>query len=450
MPSAKIPNCEDPSTWLTYDDYLARDRGVVPDILRERGDDADPGAMEVNARCFYGRDYFEREVERLWNRAWLYACRENDIPKIGDWVEFSIAGQSVLVVRDNEGSIRAMRNACRHRGMKVAQGQGNNSAFGCPFHGWTYDLDGALKTLPCAWDFPGQDRAKLGLSPVAVGIWDGWVLVNLDAAAEPLESYLGTAIARHFDRYRLGERWKRIHLGMVVHANWKVIAEAFMETYHLSVTHPTLRTTAADIQTRYDLFGLHSRLLEPVAVPCVQPGQPVTQTEIADAMLRLGLRDGHATLDARSARAQVADAYRAAAAARGVDYSHYCDSELLDSMLYVVFPNFFPWGGTFGLTYRFRPNGLDPESSIYEVILLDPVPQGESMPPDSPLQMLKEGEKFADYDDKLNGLGFLLDQDVANCARIQEGLRSLKHIVLAAQQEKMIRRFHLNLERFMI
>ena len=68
-----------------------------------------------------------------------------------------------------------------------------------------------------------------------------------------------------------------------------------------------------------------------------------------------------------------------------------------------------------------KPNSLHPESSIYEVMLLDPVPQGKSMPPDSPLQMLKEGEKFADYDDKLNGLGFLLDQDVANCARIQEG-----------------------------
>jgi phenylpropionate dioxygenase-like ring-hydroxylating dioxygenase large terminal subunit len=167
--------------------------------------------------------------------------------------------------------------------------------------------------------------------------------VNLGATAEPLESYLGPAITRHFNRYRLGKRWKRIHLGMVVHTNWKVVAEAFMETYHLPVTHPTLRTTAADIQTRYDLFGLHSRLLEPVAVPCVQPGQSVAETEIVDTMLRLALRDGQATLDSRPAREQVADAYRTAAAARGVEYSHYCDSELLDSMLYVVFPNFFPW-----------------------------------------------------------------------------------------------------------
>ena len=84
MSSAKIPNCEDPSTWLTYDDYLAHDRGVVPDILRERGEDADLRAMEVDARCFHSGDYFEREVERLWNRAWLYACRENDIPKMGE------------------------------------------------------------------------------------------------------------------------------------------------------------------------------------------------------------------------------------------------------------------------------------------------------------------------------------------------------------------------------
>jgi hypothetical protein len=101
MSSAKIPNCESPSTWLTYDNYLDRDRGVVPDILRERGEDTDTGAMEVDARCFYSREYSEREVERLWSRAWLFACRENDIPKMGDWVEFSIADQSVLVVRDS-------------------------------------------------------------------------------------------------------------------------------------------------------------------------------------------------------------------------------------------------------------------------------------------------------------------------------------------------------------
>src|SRR5208283_4373226 len=122
---------------------------------------------------------------------------------------------------------------------------------------------------------------------------DGWVFVNLDPAAGPLETYLGPVLPRHFARYRLGERWKRVHLGTVVRSNWKIVAEAFMETYHLPATHPTLRTTAADVQTRYDLFGLHSRLLEPVAVPCVQPGQPVAETEIVDAMLQRGLRNGH-------------------------------------------------------------------------------------------------------------------------------------------------------------
>jgi phenylpropionate dioxygenase-like ring-hydroxylating dioxygenase large terminal subunit len=449
MPALIKPNSEDRSTWLTYDDYLARDRGPVPDLLREHGEEPDPGIMELDPRCFYTREYFEREVERLWKRAWLWACRENDIPNVGDWVEFSIAGQSVLVVRDGAGSVRAMRNACRHRGLKLAEGRGNNSAFGCPFHGWTYNLDGSLKAIPCAWDFPGKDPAMLGLTPIKTGVWDGWVFVNLYPAAEPLQVHLGSVLPRHFARYRLGERWKRVHMGIVVHSNWKIVAEAFMETYHLSATHPTLRTTAADVQTRYDLFGWHSRLLEPVAAPCVLPGQPVAEAKIVDAMLQLGLRNGNTAVDDRPAREQIADAYRAAAAARGVDYSHYCDSELLDSMLYVVFPNFFPWGGTFGLTYRFRPNGLDPESSIYEVMLLDPVPKGELRPADSPLHMLKEGEKFADYDDTLKGLGFLLDQDVANCARIQEGLRSLEHIVFSHEQEKMIRRFHLNLDRFM-
>jgi len=92
MPALIKPNSEDRSTWLTYDDYLARDRGPVPDLLREHGEEPDPGIMELDPRCFYTREYFEREVERLWKRAWLWACRENDIPNVGDWVEFSIAG----------------------------------------------------------------------------------------------------------------------------------------------------------------------------------------------------------------------------------------------------------------------------------------------------------------------------------------------------------------------
>ena len=367
---------------------------------------------------------------------------------MGDWVEFSIAGQSLLIVRDGIDSIRALRNACRHRGTKVAKGRGSASGFTCPFHGWTYSLDGKLEKLPCEWDFPGENRAKLGLTPVSTGLWDGWVFINLDSNPQTLGTYLGPVVPRHFARYKCGEKWKRIHFGVEVPCNWKIVAEAFMETYHIPITHPTLRFSSADVQTRYDLFGLHSRLLEPNAAPCVQPEKPVTDAEIVNATFGGSLREAKGTPDNRPAREQVSDAYRAAAKARGVELD-YSDAEMLDSMLYVVFPNFFPWAGTLGLNYRFRPNGLDPESSIFEFMILDPLPAGQSRPADTPMHMLKREEKLADYDDVLMGLGRLLDQDLTNCARIQESVRSLDYMVLSHRQEQMIRRFHTNLDRFM-
>ncbi len=444
----KNPNPEDPSTWMTYDEYLKGDRGTVPDLMWERGEEPDPGVMHLDPSCFYSTEYFDREVERLWKRAWLVACRENDIPNVGDWVEFSIAGQSLLIVRDGIDSIRALRNACRHRGTKVAKGRGSASGFTCPFHGWTYSLDGKLEKLPCEWDFPGENRAKLGLTPVSTGLWDGWVFINLDSNPQTLGTYLGPVVPRHFARYKCGEKWKRIHFGVEVPCNWKIVAEAFMETYHIPITHPTLRFSSADVQTRYDLFGLHSRLLEPNAAPCVQPEKPVTDAEIVNATFGGSLREAKGTPDNRPAREQVSDAYRAAAKARGVELD-YSDAEMLDSMLYVVFPNFFPWAGTLGLNYRFRPNGLDPESSIFEFMILDPLPAGQSRPADTPVRMLKREEKLADYDDVLMGLGRLLDQDLANCGRIQESVRSLNYMILSHRQEQMIRRFHTNLERFM-
>src|SRR5205085_7629087 len=153
----------------------------------------------VQACVFTSRPFQEMETERLWTKVWQMACRENEIPAVGDFYEYEVAGRSILIVRVASDTIKAFFNSCLHRGTNVATGCGNATEFSCPFHGWAYGLDGSLKHVPAAWDFPSLDPGAMGLRECLVGTWDGWVFINMDPEAGPLRDYLGDMLHRHFE-----------------------------------------------------------------------------------------------------------------------------------------------------------------------------------------------------------------------------------------------------------
>jgi carnitine monooxygenase subunit len=207
----------------------------------------------IPARRYYDQRFFELECERLWPRVWQMACRLEEIPKVGDWIEYKILDKSVIVVRTPSG-IKAFHNACRHRGVTLVEGHGHctSQGFICPFHGWRYDLNGN-NTFVFGHQLFSETCLKssqLSLAPCRVELWGGCAFINFDDDAVPLLVSLGPVTerldSRHVDRLKV-EWWH----SAVLPVNWKLAMEAFMEGYHVMRTHPQLQALVLPDVERY-------------------------------------------------------------------------------------------------------------------------------------------------------------------------------------------------------
>ncbi len=233
----------------------------ITDALR-RNAPLPPGPTLVPIARYTDRRYHELEKERLWSRAWQMAAHEDDFPNVGDVVPYDIADRSYLLVRTGEDDYKAYYNACLHRGRKLRESRASSlNELRCPFHGWAWNLDGSLKQIPCAYDFSGLDRDEESLPEVNVGRWGRFIFINPDPNCTSLEDHLGD-LGSHFEVLPYERRFKQAHVAKVVRANWKVVQEAFMESYHVLMTHPQILTGGAhDLCTKYDAFGNYSRAI---------------------------------------------------------------------------------------------------------------------------------------------------------------------------------------------
>ncbi len=179
------------------------------------------------------------ERERIFARTWQYAGRAEQVLEQGSYFVSQAGHVPILVVRGQDEVLRAFVNVCRHRGHPVASGEGCRSTLQCPYHAWTYDLDGSLRRAPRADREPGFDASTLSLRSVSVDIWGPFVFVNPDQDAAPLADVLGglpSLIAESgvdFDRLRFHS-----HQEWEVKSNWKVAIENFLECYHCPTAHP--------------------------------------------------------------------------------------------------------------------------------------------------------------------------------------------------------------------
>ncbi|MEM9099203.1 MAG: aromatic ring-hydroxylating dioxygenase subunit alpha [Pseudomonadota bacterium] len=186
--------------------------------------------------AFYrAQDVLEAEIERVFLPGWICLCRADEIAEIGDFLALEILDEPLIVTRSKTG-LRVLSNVCRHRGSRLAEGQGRTKRFTCPYHAWTYNLDGRLVRAPLLDDQPGFEKSDCGLPSFPVAEWMGWVFVNLDAGAEPLLAQLeelNPLVANYH-----AEEMRTAHAETEVwQVNWKGLAENFMEGYHLSQVH---------------------------------------------------------------------------------------------------------------------------------------------------------------------------------------------------------------------
>jgi phenylpropionate dioxygenase-like ring-hydroxylating dioxygenase large terminal subunit len=449
-------SAEVPESMTTVEEYLRADP-ASPEMMFERST-RDFGTAPLAKECYVSPDWAQLEMEKLWKRVWQMACRENDIPAVGDFVEYTIGNQSVIVVRDETGSIKALQNSCMHRGTALVEGCGTRRELECTFHGWTWNLDGTLKRIPCRWDFPGVKDEACRLPECRVGLWNGFVFINFDPDAPSLE-YLGETLPRHFEAWPLARRWKAVHVVKPVPANWKVAFEAFVEDYHVFRTHPQIVPYAGDCNSQYDIFDdLHGRMITAMGVPSPHAGDQYSYQDTVDAMIGDLIADVvreqgvevpiPRVPEGGTSRQVLAEFMRQSIGQRsGVDLSSRSDTEVLDAIEYHVFPNLIPWGGfSFPLVYRYRPAGRDPNWCLFDIMIFVPFPDGAEMPRDAPPVLLPAEGPFSDAAE-LGGLGPVYDQDMLNMSRVQKGLQNdrITKVNFARYQEMNIRNFHANL-----
>lgn len=187
-------------------------------------------------------EIYDREKERLFYAKWLCAGRQAELPDAGDFVRRQVAEESVLIVRDKGGTVRAFYNVCRHRGARLSgepAGHFPRHGITCPYHGWTYGFDGRLMGTPHMVKLKDFQKAEYPLYPVNVARWEGFIFINLAAEPAPLADQM-EGLGSHFARYGLARLRRAARIEYRVAANWKLLIENFTECYHCPTIHPEL------------------------------------------------------------------------------------------------------------------------------------------------------------------------------------------------------------------
>jgi phenylpropionate dioxygenase-like ring-hydroxylating dioxygenase large terminal subunit len=349
----------------------------------------------IPAQRYYDEGFFELERERLWPHVWQMACRLEEIPEVGDWVEYKILDRSVIVVRTKSG-VKAYHNACRHRGVQLASGRGSCEVQGfiCPFHGWRWNIDGQNTFVLGKHLFSEENlqTADLNLRPCRVELWGGSAFINFDDEAPSLIDSLGP-VAKKLEARRVDELRMEWWYATVLPTNWKLAMEAFMEGYHVMRTHPQLY---AHMVAETDPFG------EPIANPSRQmsPREMVDRTvkffnsnsegmagmtlqsevAIADRLRGMELPDdlGQATL---AFYTRVKDEIYKDGLKRGLPVfdMNKADAENGFTFVEFLFPHYFllPFFSAMA-SYRIRP--LTPETCYFEIWSLIPMAADDPRP----------------------------------------------------------------------
>ncbi len=217
--------------------------------------------LALPAECYRDPAFFDLELEHVLRPGWHPVARWDSLPEAGDYCAIDLFGESLVIVRGDDLHLRVFSNVCRHRAHTVAEGTGNAKSLVCPYHRWTYGLDGALRGAPLMDQKPGFDRSRCGLLELPSDSWQGFLLVSLDPNPAPFAENLA-GLDKRLEPFAMSEM---VTLGVVDFDspwNWKVMVDNFMESYHhlgihadtLQKTNPAKNTYGADADGAYSLL----------------------------------------------------------------------------------------------------------------------------------------------------------------------------------------------------
>ena len=223
-----------------------------------------PGDSPMPARAYTSPVFYEAELEHVFPGAWMFVGHEQWAAAPGDYMAETVGSEPVIVVRDLSGELRAYSNVCPHRASLLAEGRGNcGRRLVCPYHGWTFELDGRLTGVPRRQLFdPPIDPARLGLRPLRLDVWEGLVFVNVSGDAPALGDYLED-VPRLLGAHRIADMGLGAYLDDHIAANWKLVMDNAICDYHLSMVH------GSSIAALVDLDGVRDRAGATTAVATV-------------------------------------------------------------------------------------------------------------------------------------------------------------------------------------
>jgi phenylpropionate dioxygenase-like ring-hydroxylating dioxygenase large terminal subunit len=412
--------------------------------------------VHVPRERYFDRGFYELEKDKLWPHVWQMACRLEEIPSPGSFVEYEICGVSLLIVRQADGSLKAFENACRHRATQLGVGAGRftGGQIVCPFHGWRWDLDGTNSFVLNEEVFTPECLRPddLRLRECLVDTWGGCGWINMDRNAGPLREALAPAAGvldgLAVDNMRV-KYWKEV----ILNANWKIALEAFFEGYHVPQTHPQLWQVGAEatMPAVYNTWDSGH-------------GQFTGGTEFAEMkadtfidMMRLLWEGQDAMTLEREVRlfeglrnkVPAGESFPVAAVNAVYDYAQGAGIPMppIENTGtwgggVFLFPNimFLPmWANSLG--YRSRPYNNDPEWCRFEVWSLETYPTGDE-PQETPVVGRYDREDAEHW-------GLIPRQDFSNIERQQRGLHtpSFEGARLAPYWESLITNMHEELDR---
>ena len=198
------------------------------------------GAKTLEQKYFVSPEVFAEEQEKIFSKQWVLVGHRGELAKAGDYFVAEVASESLVIVRDKGGEVHGFYNVCRHRGTRLREDRnGRLSAIQCPYHAWTYGLDGRLLGAPHMDDVPGFDKADYSLHAVNLALWEGFIFVNLGDSPAPLEEWFAS-LAGKFSHWNLAKLRPAKRIEYDVRANWKLMFENYSECYHCPGVHPML------------------------------------------------------------------------------------------------------------------------------------------------------------------------------------------------------------------
>jgi phenylpropionate dioxygenase-like ring-hydroxylating dioxygenase large terminal subunit len=423
-------------------------------------DGKDPANLRgdpITPERYHSRDWMDNEWEHLWTKIWHIAGREQQLQEPGDYIVHDFMHESVIIAKQRDGSLKGFYNACGHRAQRLVWGEGSQEHFFCPYHGWKWDLDGALLDACDRDDFPEDPVGKIRLVDVRVATWAGLVWYTMDNEAPELLKYLEPwpeIYQNHqFDK-TVRARWIRVALD----CNWKFWSDNFNESYHTRTAHPQVAPSIDQdhFSSRYEMYPMgHARIIQ-MGRPSLRDRVPDGEHHPYDDYLRQWDIDPDAYPDYESKAIQgwldIKAAKRKLWKEKGyLHYEHLTDEELTESPFATMFPNiaFNANADSFAL-FRWEPHPTDPQKCFFDLWTMTYPVQGQEQflnrLAEQALTIEEAEYDFRNYDNG-NGVTDLKDDVVFQDWQLNAGQKTGWHSrgyqePHLAAQETRVRRFH--------